>query len=181
MRPGQVQGWAAETGGVRDVNLRGLRNYQAQIEDALRAELAALQRSLDGALAEQARLETFLDEDTRRYLAEAEAGIEPEQASRRYEGFAGLAAEVRSAQDAVTQAQIECDRKRAEILEAARETQKLDLLLERQTRRERRARLRREQQMLDESAAQRYLRQKDEHKRRNDEQPNAEGKRSPEW
>ena len=90
----------------------------------------------------------------------------PEEAAQRYESIEGLTEQVRRMDSAVARAREECERKRAEVVEAARETQKLELLWERHITRTRRAQERREQQTLDESAARRHQRLQDDASRR---------------
>ncbi len=138
------------------MNLKLLRNYRAQIEDVLKAELAGLHGNLDRAQAECVQLAARVDQDARQYMAEAEAGISSSAAAGQYAGLEGLAAQLKLAEEDLARAQERWDDKRAAVLEAARETKKLDLLWDRQQQRQRRMQDRQEQQAVDESAARRF-------------------------
>ena len=139
------------------MNLEALRNYRRQIEESLRAELALLQRNLDLAVGERHRLEALAEEGATEYLSAAEAGVRSAEASQRYEALDGLAAKIRSVDEQFARAQQECDVKRGEVVDAARETKKLELLWQRKLRKERREQVRREQRAVDESAARRFF------------------------
>ncbi len=138
------------------MNLKVLRNYRAQIEDVLKMELAGRHRDLDRTQAECARLAALADHNAHQYMTGVEAGIPSSEAAGQYAGLEGLAAQLKLAEEDVARAQARCDDKRAEVLKAARETEKLDLLWERQQQRQRRVQDRREQQAADESAARRF-------------------------
>ncbi len=139
------------------MNLRVLRRYHAQIEESLRAELALIQRETTEAEEVRRRVVALVDHDVQRYLDDMANGLSPDETVARYARFEELALQIEREDEFIARAQERAEQKRAEVLAAARETKRMDLLWQRQQRRQRQLDLRREQQAMDEAAARRYV------------------------
>jgi flagellar export protein FliJ len=140
------------------MNLTSLRNYRVQLEGMLRAELAELERVLQAVLDKHRRWQTTADDDMTRFMIEARRGLSAKETATRYMDWQALGEKIQRAEAIVTDAREQRDRKRAEVLGAARERKKLDLLITRRMQRRRGEEQRREQRALDEAASRRRRR-----------------------
>jgi flagellar export protein FliJ len=141
------------------VNITALRNYRAQLEEVLRAELADLEVSLKGTADQCRRVQEAADQAADLYLLAVQEGMTAEEAVGQYADIASRAEAVKTATAALTHARRRWEDKRAEVMEAAREHKKYARLEQRRTIRLKSLESRAEQQILDEAARNRFLRQ----------------------
>lgn len=139
------------------MNLSVLRTYRAQLEETLRVELAELQRAVEQELAARRRFEEECEADACRFLAQASEGMTVDEAFMRQVRLDALTDSIRQAHEAVEEAQRRWDRKLAEVMDASRETKKIEILEKREALSQRQREKRREQGALDEAAGRRFL------------------------
>ena len=139
------------------MNLGVILNYRTQIEEALRTELVQMQGVLHEAEAIVRDMEQAAERETTRYLSDTEQGLSAEEIAGRQSELEALADRIRRAQGLVEQHRRRCGDKLAEVLAASQERRKLELVEERQERRELAESNRLEQKALDEMAGRRYL------------------------
>jgi flagellar export protein FliJ len=139
------------------MNLPVIRAYRAQVEEALKVELAELRRAVESEQEAQRRLLTEVESTTAEFLQMAKAGMTVEAARIEQAKLDALAGAVRRAHEAIAATQQRCDQKLAEVLEASRERKKLEILEEREAFRDRRRQQRHEQAALDQSGTVRFL------------------------
>ena len=146
------------------MNVTALRQYRASQEEALRTELAELQRAVDDAEVIRRRLEDTTLENVKTYLARAKEGLTSDEALLWNDVMERMADSVSRATDTVAQARRRLEEKRLEAVEAARETRKLEILEQRESNRTQRLDDARTQRQLDEAAGRRFqTRRKEQH------------------
>ena len=145
------------------MNLGAILNYRTQIEEALRAELAQMQGVLYEAEALVMELEQAAEHETTKYLREVAQGLGAEEVVGRQNELEALAERIRRAKTTVAEHQQRCSEKLAEVLAAAQERRKLELVDERVQQRAAVESQRVEQRELDELATQRYLAERRQH------------------
>jgi hypothetical protein len=138
------------------MNLVVIRNYRSQVEQMLRMELAELEREVERLIAKRRALIDGADQDLRRFFTTAAGAVGANDAAFRYEAWEQQGEVARHIDDMIRQATTRRDLKQADMVAAAREAKKIDVLLTRQARRLRQAELRRDQLTLDEASARRY-------------------------
>ncbi len=139
------------------MNLGVLLNYRTQVEEALRTELSRMQGVLYEAEALVAELERVAERETSQYLRDVAQGLGAEEVVGRQGELAALADRIRQAKMTVETHRQRCGEKLEDVLAAAQERRKLELVEERQRHRAAVDATRAEQRELDELAAQRYL------------------------
>lgn len=139
------------------MNLGVLLNYRSQVEEALRTELSMMQGVLNEAEAVVRELEGLAEKESKQYLVDVQAGLVAEEVVGRQGELEALADRIRRAKAAVLEYQQRCSEKLGEVLVAAQERRKLELVDERQQRRAELDANRQEQHDLDELAGRRYL------------------------
>jgi|CXWL01.1.fsa_nt_gi flagellar export protein FliJ len=137
------------------MNFTVLQRYHHQIEEALRIEVEILRRELNEAQECVGRLQKASDRDTQRFVAQTYEGVSSHEMVSRYAEFDGAMTTIRQAQHRLAKAGQRWNDKMAEVLKAAQESRRFDLLAEQQAKREQTQELRREQQLMDEAAARR--------------------------
>jgi flagellar export protein FliJ len=142
------------------MNVTALRHYRRQLEDILRAELFVLERTFEASVARQSDLQESADRAADFFQSALCQGLSCDEMIDRTRDLEGLAVTAQHAVAMVADARERWERKRAEVMEAARERKTLELLEQRRMH-QRMVRLRRlEQQALDEAAHIRFLRSK---------------------
>ena len=139
------------------MNLGVLLNYRSQVEEALRAELSRMQGVLHEAEAVVRELEGLAEKESTRYLVDVQTGLAAEEVVGRQGELEALADRIRRAKTAALESQQGCREKLGEVLAAAQERRKLELVDARQQRRAESDANRQEQHALDELAGRRYL------------------------
>jgi flagellar FliJ protein len=139
------------------MNVTALLNYRSQVEQALRSELRNMQGVLQEAIVLVGRLEEVAEKETRQYLQDAAQGLMADQVVGRQVELEALAERIKKARETVLEHQRRCDQKLAEVMTAAQERKKLDVLETRQRRREEAEAAREEQRDIDELAGRRFL------------------------
>lgn len=139
------------------MNLGVLLNYRSQVEEALRTELSGMQGVLHEAEAVVRELEGLAEKESIQYLVDVQAGLAAEEVVGRQGELEALADRIRRAKAAVLESQQRCGEKLGEVLAAAQERRKLELLDARRQRRVESDANRQEQHDLDELAGRRYL------------------------
>lgn len=137
------------------MNVATLIPYRRQLEEALRIEVELLAERFRETEARRVRLESEADAKARAYLECAKSGILAGEALIHYAALEGLARAIRQATEGAAAFRAEWERKRNELVEAARERRKLEVLAERDRRRRRRAAEQQEQRLTDEVAGRR--------------------------
>ena len=138
------------------MNLSVIRTYRTQIEEALRLELAELQRSLHVEQQIQQVLLTEVEAGTAEFLKMAHAGMTVDEARAQQGKLDGLAQAIRKARETIAMAQRRYEQKLTEVVEASRERKKLEILEERDAVRKTKLEQRREQSALDQAASARF-------------------------
>lgn len=140
------------------MNLTALRHYRRQLEDVLRAELSVLERTLEASVAHTSDLEESADRAADLFQAALCQGLSCDEMIDRTRDLEGQTTAIRRALAMMAAARERWERKRAEVMDAARERKTLELLEQRRLH-QRMVRLRRlEQHALDEAAHIRFLR-----------------------
>jgi flagellar export protein FliJ len=139
------------------MNLAMLRTYRTQVEEALQMELAELQNLLQAEQAARGRLEEAAEAGAAEYLDSIRHGMTVDDAMTRQTKLDALVYALRRAEAAATEAERRCEQKMMELLDAARERKKVEILEERQAQVQRRMTKRREQAVMDEAAGRRHL------------------------
>ncbi|WP_447977071.1 flagellar export protein FliJ [Candidatus Nitrospira bockiana] len=140
------------------VNLAALRSYRRQLEDVLRTEVARLEAAVKEAAEQRRRLEDQADTAARRHEESMAAGLSPVDMHTSYEAVAAALGAAQRAEARINGVLAEWEAKRTDLIEAARERRKIELLEERQGRTRRLLANRAEQHALDEAAGIRFLR-----------------------
>ena len=138
------------------MNLSVIRTYRAQVEEALRMELAELQCSVHLEQETQTLLLAQVEDGTAEFLKMAHAGMTVDEARTQQAKLDALAQSIRKARETIAMAQRRCDQKRAELVEASRERKKLEILEEREAARRSKRDQRREQTAIDQAAGVRF-------------------------
>lgn len=131
--------------------------YRTQVEEALRKELSRMQGVLYEAEALVHELEQAAEREAARYLRDVEQGLGADEVLGRQGELEVLADRIRRAKAMVAEHHQRCGQKLEEVLAAAQERRKLELVEERQERRALVEASREEQRGLDELASRRYL------------------------
>jgi flagellar export protein FliJ len=140
------------------MNLTGLRHYRRQLEDMLRADLYVLERALEAAAAHSQGAQNSVNLAAERWQAALKQGVLRDEIVDRARDIENLTAAAGHAAAQAADARERWERKRADVIEAARERKTLELLEQRRLQ-QRMTRLRRlEQHALDEAAHIRFLR-----------------------
>jgi flagellar export protein FliJ len=142
---------------MSDLSLSRLWSYRKQLEEALRIELAELDRAHQIMASRLRRLEKTAEEEVHSYLARAQAGLTADELAGRYAALETQAATTQSVERIVAETDGRRNRKMLDVLEASRERKKLEILERRLAVQRKRAAERREQRDLDEAAARRFL------------------------
>jgi flagellar FliJ protein len=137
------------------MDIAALKTYREQLEEVLRIEVKRLAQRLREVEARRARLEAEANATARAYEQCTRSGVTGREALDRYETLEELTRSIRHAERAAVAVREEWERKRQELVEAARERRKLELLDQREQRRRRRAVAQQEQRLMDEVAARR--------------------------
>ncbi len=137
------------------MNFAALKTYRTQLEEVLRIEVERLAQRLREAETRCARLEAEAEEKARAYAQGTRSGITAREALDHYDMLEGVARAIRHAKRAAAALREEWERKRQELVDAARERRKVELLDQRDQRRRRRAAAQQEQRLTDEVAARR--------------------------
>src|SRR5581483_4286626 len=145
------------------MSITTLRQYRAGQEEALRTELAELQRAVDDAEVIRIRLEETTLENVKTYLERAKEGLTADEALLWNDLMERMADSVSRATDAVAKARRRLEEKRLEAVEAARETRKLEILERRESDRTQRLDDVRTQRQLDEVGGRRFQSRRKEH------------------
>ncbi len=143
------------------MNLTVLRTYRAQLEDRLQAELAQLTESLHETETRRVQLEAEADAKAQAYLRKSQAGMTPGEAEDHYAAMDVLAGLIAQARQQEAHIQAVRKQKQADVLDAARERKKLDILADRQQQERRLRQERQVQRLLDEVAGRRARRDQD--------------------
>ncbi|MGH7232036.1 MAG: flagellar export protein FliJ [Nitrospiraceae bacterium] len=138
------------------MNLKIMRNYRSQLETMLRAELVELERALETAIRKRRTLMDRADADLRQFFGTGQGPLGADETALRYTVWEQLGEAIRHFDEMIVHARTRRDVKQAEMVEAAREAKKLDILVQRQARRLRLEELRQDQRALDEAASRRH-------------------------
>lgn len=145
------------------MNVSGVLKFRSQVEEALRTELSQMQGVLHEAEAIVQELEGVAEREAGQYLRDVQQGLTAEEVVGRQGELEALADRIRRAKATVADHQQRCSDKLGEVLAAAQERRKLELLDERHQLRAAAEANRQEQHDLDELAGRRYLAERRKH------------------
>jgi flagellar export protein FliJ len=139
------------------MNVGVILKYRSQVEESLRTELSRMQGVLHEAEAIVVELERAAEGEAARYVRDVEGGLTVGEVMGRRAELEALAERIRRAKTTVEEHQARCKGKLDEVLLAAQERRKLELVEQRQQQRTAVETGRQEQQELDELAGRRYM------------------------
>lgn len=135
-----------------------LYRYRVQIEEALRMELAELDRAVQKVNEVREQWQRIADDDADRLVTEARRGVEAGLAHGWLGEWNAVQMTVTNVDLAVAAAMERRTKKQAELMEAVRDRKKIELMMTRAADRKQQMQRRLEQRMLDDLAAQRWAR-----------------------
>lgn len=135
-----------------------LYRYRVQVEEALRMELAELDRAVQKVHEVRAQWQRISDDDADRLLTEARRGVEAGLAHGWLGEWNAIQMTVTNVDRAVAAAMDRRTKKQAELMEAVRDRRKIELVIKRAADRKQQMQRRLEQRMLDDLAGHRWAR-----------------------
>lgn len=135
-----------------------LHRYRVQVEEALRMELAELDRAVQKVNDVRAQWQRISDDDADRLVTEARRGVDAGHADGWWGEWNAIQTTVTNVDRAVASALDRRTKKQAELMEAVRDRRKIELVMKRVADRRQQAQRRLEQRMLDDLAGQRWRR-----------------------
>jgi flagellar biosynthesis chaperone FliJ len=135
-----------------------LYRYRVQSEEALRMELAELDRAVQKVNEVRAQWQRIADDDADRLLTEARQGVDAGFAKGWLSEWNAIQVTVTNIDRAGAAAMDRRAKKQAELMEAVRDRKKIELVMKRAADRNQQAQRRLEQRVLDDLAGQRWMR-----------------------